>query len=224
MWSEEHLERGRVELGRVHRVVNRVLGHEAQRLATSPNWRSRSTITTRPGARLREAHREVASRPSSCPRRPSGTARVRTCRRGTRGSRSAVVDVLPVARRGSANRSARVQLVLGRVGRDHVTRAGAQRPVQERPRDGSATITTLTSGSVVVERAGELERGVGGQTGPEGDHVGTAVHQLADRAGRVAAQHAVTPVAQVALELAVEDVPDPCLEVRVLGREDESAH
>ena len=79
-------------------------------------------------------------------------------------------------------------------------------------------------GTVVVERGGEGERTLFGRdVGPEGDDFDAAVRRARARRRRVD-EHVLAPVAQRAVELAVERVPHPLFEVGVCGCEHQPAH
>jgi hypothetical protein len=76
---------------------------------------------------------------------------------------------------------------------------------------------------VVVEGAGQLQRRVLGQVGADRDDVGDRSGQVRQEPRRVVDQ-AVAPVAQGAVETAVERGAHPRFELDVGGREHELTH
>ena len=89
--------------------------------------------------------------------------------------------------------------------------------------DGGAMITTLMSGRSWSNALASASASALGHVGPEGDDLDAAAAELTDRVAGVG-EHVVAPVAQRAVELAVERVPDALLEVGVGGREHQPAH
>ena len=149
-----------------------------------------------------------------------------------------IVRMTRVASSGASSASNTERLALGRVedafkggaelvrrhvGRDHVSGAGVERGLQEiRRRLGHDHRADV--GPVVVDRASEQECRVGRDARPERHDLGSAVSELLDQASRIVGEHAVTPVAQLTLDLALERSTNSLLEIGVSRRQHELVH